>query len=165
MATSRRTNGTSATARHRQLRHLRNHSRRPGPYNVVFTITDNSGATVTATVVISIAAGATGAADVRNYSLSNSSANAGASAIGLVGVRDTQDRPVVGATVTIQWSGLVSNKTTGKTDANGQVLMTSGRTKKKGTITGTITTVLPPSGLVYDGTLYAAPTFASTAVN
>jgi hypothetical protein len=80
-------------------------------------------------------------------------------------IRDALDRPVVGATVTIQWSGLVSNKTTGKTDANGQVLMTSGRTKKNGTITGTITSVIPPAGLVYDGGLYAAPTVASTPVN
>jgi PKD repeat protein len=136
-----------------------------GNYNVVLTVTDSSGATASASISISITAGTGAAADVRSYSLSNSAANSGASAIGLVQVRDAQDQPVVGATVTIQWSGLVSNKTTGKTDANGQVLMTSGRTKKQGTITGTITAVLPPSGLVYDGTLYSAPTVASTSVN
>jgi PKD repeat protein len=136
-----------------------------GSYNAVLTVTDNAGATATATVAISISADAGTAADVRDYSLSKSTMNAGTSAIGLVQVRDSLDRPVVGATVTIQWSGLVSNKTSGKTDANGQVMLGSSRTKKKGTITGSITNVVPPSGLVYDGNLYTTPTVASTPVN
>jgi PKD repeat protein len=136
-----------------------------GNYTVVLTVTDNSGATASAGLAISVKSGSGGAAGVRAYSLSKSTANSGTSAVGTVVVRDALDQPVAGASVTIQWSGLVSNKTTGKTDANGQVNLGSGRTKKSGTITGTISAVIPPSGLVYDGSLYTTPTVASTTVN
>jgi PKD repeat protein len=137
----------------------------PGSYNVVLTVTDNNGATATASVSVSVTANPSAAVDVREYALSKSVAKSGTAALGMVRVSDAQDKPIANATVTIQWSGLVSNKTTGKTDASGQVLLSSGRTKKKGTIIGTITAVVPPTGLVYDGSLYATPTEASTTVN
>ena len=137
----------------------------PGNYTAVLTVTDNLGATDSANVAISVTADANAAVDVQEYSLTKSTAKSGTAAVGLVQVRDAAGRPVANASVTIQWSGLVSTKTTGKTDKNGQVSLTSGRTKKDGTITGTITTIVPPAGLVYDESLYATPTVASTSTN
>jgi hypothetical protein len=102
---------------------------------------------------------------VKEYALSRSTTNSGTSAIGLVRVYDSLGQPVAGVTVTIQWSGLVSNKTSGKTDAYGQVMVTSGRTKKTGTITGKIMTITPPSGLTYDAGLYSVSDTASISVN
>jgi PKD repeat protein len=136
-----------------------------GSFTAVLTVTDNSGATATSSVAISVTGNPNAKVDVSEYLIGKSSSNAGASAMGTVQVKDAAGRPVAGASVTIQWSGLVSNKTSAKTDAAGQVTLSSGRTKKTGTIIGTITTVVAPAGLEYDGALYATPTVASMAVN
>ena len=136
-----------------------------GTYSVVLTVTDNAGATASSSLSISVTSNPNAAVDVKEYALSRSTTNAGTSAIGLVRVYDALGQPVAGVTVTIQWSGLVSNKTSGKTDAYGQVMVTSGRTKKTGTITGKIMTITPPSGLTYDAGLYSVSDTASISVN
>jgi len=136
-----------------------------GKYSAVLTVTDNAGASATASVSVSVASDTNRDVDIKQYSLGKSTANSGVSAISTVIVRDRMDRPVPGVTITIQWSGLVSGKSTGKTDANGQLLMTSGRSKKSGTITGTIVSVMPPAGVAYDALIYSALTVASIPVN
>jgi PKD repeat protein len=138
----------------------------PGKYSVILTVTDNAGASASSSVAISVVAdSSSAAADVHQFTLSTSSTNAGMSAIGTILVLDRGGRAVPGATITVQWSGLVSGKTTGKTDAAGKLLITSGRSKKKGTITGTISAVTLPAGMVYDPTISAASATASIDVN
>ena len=61
--------------------------------------------------------------------------------------------PVANATVNARWSGLVTGTGSGKTDANGQVTLTSKSTSKRGTVKITVTGVTPPAGSVYDSTM------------
>ncbi|MEO5961513.1 MAG: PKD domain-containing protein [Opitutaceae bacterium] len=139
----------------------------PGTYMVSLTVTDNLGATGTATVTIAVTVGSDPNADcdVQQYSLSKASAPSGTTATATVTLRDRLDRPVVGATVTIQWSGLISGSSTGKTDTAGQAVIKSPRTKKNGLITATIQSVTPLAGVIYDPNIYAAPTVLSVPTN
>lgn len=128
-----------------------------GVYTATLTVTDNLGATSSASVVISVSADPNAAVDVAQHSMSKVTANSGISALSTVVVLDRLGRPVPGVTVSMQWSGVVSGNSSAKTDSNGRALISSGRTKKSGTITGTIKSVTPSSGMAYDGGLYEAP--------
>jgi len=136
-----------------------------GNYTVVLKVTDNLGATASASVAVAVAGDSSTNVDVAGFDLSKSTTNAGTTAIAAVVVKDKAGRLVAGVTVNLQWSGLVATKASGKTDANGQVLLSSGRTKKTGTITGTITSVTPPAGVIYESTIYSAPAQVSIAIN
>jgi PKD repeat protein len=143
----------------------------PGTYAARLTITDNGGATASAQPVsISVATPQsqlqqTSEIDVSQFSLSASLSGPNISGRGTVVVRDSSGRGASGVTVTIQWSGLASGSSTAVTDATGTVILTSGKTKKSGTLTGTITSILPAAGGVYVPTLYAEPTFRELVVN
>jgi PKD repeat protein len=129
----------------------------PGNYTAVLKVTDNLGASSTASLAVSVAGDQNKDVDVSGFSLSKSTTNGGISAIAKVIVLNRAGNPVSGVTVNLQWSGLVSTKSSGMTDANGQVLLSSGRTKKAGTITGTITAVAPPTGTSLDSTISSTP--------
>lgn len=131
-----------------------------GNYTARLTVTDNLGATGSATVAISVAAapapGSTDA-DLAAFALTTAKAQSGTTATAALTVRDRLGRPVAGATVTLAWSGLVSGTASGLTDATGTVRLTSGRSKKSGNVTATVTGVTPPAGAAADPTLYAEP--------
>ena len=137
----------------------------PGTYVVSLRVTDNAGATATASVSVTVAADPSTDFDLRLYSLTTSKASSGTSAVATLSVRDRLDRPVGGATVTLQWSGLVATKVSGKTDANGVVVLSSGRTKKRGSITGTVTAIAPPAGRRYDAALFSEPLVRTVTAN
>ncbi|MBL9201989.1 MAG: PKD domain-containing protein [Opitutaceae bacterium] len=136
-----------------------------GTYTVSLRVTDNAGATATATATVSIAADPNSAVDVREYVLTTAKAASGTSAVATILVRDRLDRPVAGVTVSVQWSGLASTKVSGKTDSAGRVVLSSARTKKRGTITGVISAVTPLVGTIYDASIYTEPTSRSVAIN
>lgn len=136
----------------------------PGNYTVTLRVTDNLGATATATSVVAIAADPNAAVDVRQYALTTSTSSSGTKAAATISIRDRLDRPVADVTVTVQWSGLVTGKVSGKTNIDGQVVIASVRTKKAGTITGTITAVASTSGKYYDSLIYSEPTVRVVSV-
>ncbi len=136
----------------------------PGNYTAKLTVTDNSGASASATVAIAVLANPDFDADVSSFTLSSTTAKSGATVTATIIVMDRLNRPVVGATVSMQWSGVVSGTGSGKTDATGKLVLTSQRTKKTGTETATITGVTPPAGSSFDGTIYSAPMQQSVVV-
>ncbi len=117
------------------------------------TVTDNRGATASASVGIAVARDPATDVDVAEYSLARVTSNAGVSASATIVVRNRAGALVPNVTVAIPWSGLVNGTTSGKTDSSGRVIISSGRTKKSGMITGVITAVTPPTGIVYDATI------------
>lgn len=133
----------------------------PGNYTAVLKVTDNAGASASASLAVSVAGDPNADVDVYGFALGKSTANSGIAAVATVVVLDRAGRPVSGVTVSLQWSGLVTTKSSGKTDASGQVVLTSGRTKKAGTITGTITAIAPPAGVAYDSGVYSTATQGS----
>ncbi|WP_414663018.1 PKD domain-containing protein [Horticoccus sp. 23ND18S-11] len=129
----------------------------PGTYTVKLTVTDNAGATGSATTSVTVSSDPNSDIDVNQHTIARTTSNSGVSALDTVVVLDAKGRAVAGATVTIQWSGVVTGTTSGKTDATGTVKLSSSRSKKTGTITGTIKSVTPPAGLTYRSSLYSAP--------
>lgn len=135
-----------------------------GNYNVVLKVTDNSGATATAAVAVSVASDPNQDVDIASYTLTKSTTNSGSAAVATIVVKNRAGNPVSGVTVSVQWSGLVSGTSSGKTDASGKVSLVSGRTKRTGTITGTIKSVTPPAGSVYDATISSTATVVSLKI-
>jgi PKD repeat protein len=136
-----------------------------GSYTAVLTVIDDSGLTATASVAISVTAATTVVdADVQQYTLAVDRTSAGSRAIATVKVLDRLGRVVPGATVTMQWSGVVTGSSSGTTNSSGVATLASQRVKKTGTITGTITGVVAPAGYRYESTLYAEPLSRSVSV-
>lgn len=134
-----------------------------GNYTATLTVTDNAGATSKASVGISVGSDPSRDIDVSQYQLVKVSVRGGIQAQASVTVLDRSGRAVAGATVTIQWTGVVTGSTSAKTDATGRAILTSGKTKKAGSITGTIKSIAPPSGWVFVDSLFVAPTVLSVA--
>jgi uncharacterized repeat protein (TIGR02543 family) len=86
---------------------------------------------------------------VTDIAMSVVSSSGGKSAQAVVTVRDNLGNPVAGAIVKGSWSGIVTGGVTGTTGADGKAVFTSKKTKKKGTITFTVTGV-SKSGYVYN---------------
>lgn len=136
----------------------------PGNYTAKLTVTDNVGGTASATVPVSVLLDHNSDCDVQLFTLASNKSKAGTLVNATVIVSDRLGRPVVGATVGLTWSGVLSGTTSAKTDAAGKVVITSSRTKKTGSITATLTTVTPPTGGLYDGTIYNEPLVRSTTL-
>jgi PKD repeat protein len=137
----------------------------PGTFTARLTVTDDSGATDSTTIQITVASSPDNDVDVQQFALSTKKAPSGTTTSATVVVHDRLDRAVAGVTVTIEWTGVVSGTSSGKTDATGRVVLNSPRTKKSGVLTATISAVAPPSGAIYDATLFAAPTSLSIPIN
>jgi PKD repeat protein len=136
-----------------------------GNYTVRLTVTDNLGASASATQQITVSEDTGSDVDIRQFSLAAVSGPGGNdSARATIVVQDRAGRPVSGVTVALQWSGLVSGSSTGKTDANGQVILTSKASKKAGTIKATVSGVTPPIGRAYDPAIYTEPTIRSVTL-
>lgn len=135
-----------------------------GTYVATVSVTDNDGLTNSAGVTIQVARNPSGDVDVAGYSLTKSTTSAGTAAVAAIQINNRLGSPAAGVTVTVQWSGgLVAGTSTGKTDAAGKVSLVSPRTKKRGTITGTISTVTPVAPAIYDPAILAVPTVLSVS--
>lgn len=141
-----------------------------GNYTARLTVTDDRGATHSATVAIAATAAPKLAnpdtdIDVARFNLATSTAANGTSATATISVFDRLGRPAAGVSVNLKWSGLVSGNATAKTDASGKVQFTSGRSKKSGTVSATIASVTPPTGTNADAAIYNEPTVLSIRFN
>ncbi len=140
-----------------------------GVYSATLTVTDNSGLSTTSTTLTITATNPPPppvlvTIDVSAYQLTRSNGN-NPNAVATVTVRNQAGLAVSGARVTIRWSGLVTGDSTGITTTSGAVTLMSGKTKKAGTITGTIISITPPSGATYDASIYSEPTVRSIVLN
>jgi len=109
-----------------------------GNYAVKLTVTDDRGATASSTVNVSVTSDPNATVQVQSFVLTSTTSKSGTTANATVTLQDTLGRSVSGVAVTIQWSGVVSGTSTSSTGSNGVATMSSPRTKKVGTITGTI---------------------------
>jgi len=117
-----------------------------GTYTARLTVTDNSGATASTTVVITVAAApvATKSASIGGMTLSwVSSGKTSVYASGVISVVDQAGKALPGATVTVTLSGIVSGTVSAVTDRTGRVTINSPKisTATRGTITYTVTKV------------------------
>lgn len=111
-----------------------------GNYTVRLTVTDDRGASASSALSVSVSNNANTTFQVQNFELTSTIAKSGSKVEAMVSIRDSLGNPAVGAVVTMQWSGLVSGTSTGTTDSTGIVRITSGKTRRSGTVTATMTT-------------------------
>lgn len=120
----------------------------PGNYTATLTVTDNGGATDSATVGITVIAPPPKAIYVSGITMSVAFKGINVNATAKVTIIDEDGSPVSNATVTGQWSGLVSGTASGITSADGSVSFMSPTSKKSGIFTFTVTNV-SASGYTY----------------
>lgn len=112
-------------------------------------MTDNRGGTGNASVQIVVSQNPALVMRVGSITMALVSSNAGPSGRATVKIVNASGQPVQGATVTGNWTGLVKETGNATTDANGNAVLTSRSSKKKGTFTITITNVTR-SGYTYN---------------
>ena len=110
----------------------------PGTYTASLVVVDNSGLSSQAATV-TIIVQSNNVVYVANIAMSLSSTKQGHAATATVTVRDQNNALVSNATVTGQWSGLVSGTVSKTTNRSGNAAFTSARTKNRGTFTFTVT--------------------------
>ena len=119
-----------------------------GNYLASLRVTDPSGASDSAHVGISVAA-AVQSIHVGNIAMTLVIKRNTVQASATVSVLNAQGTAIPGATVTGNWSGIVSGSSSGVTGSAGTVTLTSPTTKKSGTITFTVTGITL-AGYVYN---------------
>ncbi|MEP7283429.1 MAG: PKD domain-containing protein [Rubrivivax sp.] len=114
-----------------------------GTFTAQLRVTDDSGLSATRSTTITVApVVATPPMRVTDIGLSLASAKGGkARAIAAVAVRAGNGQPVVGASVSGRWSGIVSGTVSGSTSSTGVVRLNSPLTRSGGTFTFTVTGV------------------------
>jgi PKD repeat protein len=126
-----------------------------GNYTARLTVTDNAGATATATLLIAVAA--TPPSTMRYVNVSGitmswvRSSSTSGYITGTVTILDHAGKPTPNANVTIAASGLFSGTVTARTNSRGQVTLNTPRLSSavKGTQTYTVTNVVL-TGYIYD---------------
>jgi len=126
-----------------------------GNYTARLTVTDNAGATATATLLIAVAA--TPPSTMRYVNVSGitmswvKSSSTSGYITGTVTILDHAGKPTPNANVTIAASGLFSGTVTARTNSRGQVTLNTPRLSSavKGTQTYTVTNVVL-TGYIYD---------------
>lgn len=119
-----------------------------GAYDARVTVTDDRGATGTATTVVTVAA-ATPTMKVQSIAMSLVVVNAKSrQARAVVKITNASGAAVSGATVNAQWSGVVSGTSRGVTGSAGTITLRSKSFSAKGTATLTVTGVVK-SGVAY----------------
>ena len=123
-----------------------------GSYTVILTVTDADNASDTETQNISVGV-SQGTIFVFSISMSGKSAGPNRSAMAVVTIHDTNNNPVLGATVYGTWSGDYSGSVSGITAADGIVIFTSGKARQaNATFTFTVDDVVHDS-FIYDSGL------------
>lgn len=123
-----------------------------GNYTATLTVTDNSGASASSSVLITVQQNPDAVIYVNSISMSLVKSGRNTSAQAVVTVYDGDGAPRPNVTVTGNWSGLTSGTATGTTNSSGQVVFTSNSTKNRGTFTFTVTKI-SASGYTYNSTL------------
>ncbi|HKY90754.1 MAG TPA: PKD domain-containing protein [Nevskiaceae bacterium] len=119
-----------------------------GTFNAVLTVTDNQGLTSTASRTITVTA-ATQAISVRSVSVSAAAVKGGWQCTALVSIKNAAGANVAGATVNGNWSGRMTGTGSGITGSNGTATIKSGKSKRSGTCTYTVSGVTA-TGSTYD---------------
>lgn len=122
-----------------------------GTYTATLTVSDNAGATSSATVTIVVGntvVSTTKSCSVGRLELTVSTARSGDTVTATVKIVDATGAVVPSATVTGNWSGVVNGSSSAVTAYNGVVSFTSRKTKASGTLTFTVTDV-QKSGYYY----------------
>ena len=130
-----------------------------GSFSASLRVTDDSGLSATRSTTITVAPVVSALPmRVTDIGLSLSSAKGGkARAIAAVALRDGNGQPVIGATVSGRWSGIVSGTVSGSTGSDGVVRLNSPLTRSGGTFTFSVT------GVALDGYTYAPSTNVETS--
>jgi PKD repeat protein len=120
-----------------------------GTYTATLTVTDNAGASANTTVQVQVAQNPSAVIRVQTIARAILTQPSGKSVQATVRVTDPTGNPISGATVNGSFNNIVSGPATATTDANGNAVLTSKRSKKSGTVTFTVTG-LAKSGYTYD---------------
>lgn len=120
-----------------------------GSFTAVLTVTDNRGATATSSVGITTSQSPTIAFRVASIQVTVANVNGGKRGTAKVKITDLNNNAISGATVTGQWSGVVTGTSSGTTDTTGTATHTSSRFKRSGTLTYQVTGV-SKTGYTYD---------------
>ena len=135
----------------------------PNTYVAKLTVTDARGATTTSTPVqIVVERNPANDVDVFGLTLTSVAAKGGTTGSAAIEVRNRSGGVVANATVTVQWSGVVSGTSSGRTDVQGRLILSAPKSKKAGVLTATLASVAPPAGYVYVPVLYAADSSSIT---
>lgn len=120
-----------------------------GNHTATLTVTDASGASSLATLLISVSAGATPTIRVEKIGMSLSIKRSGTRATANVTITDLNGKAIGGAVVSGAWSGVVSGTASATTSSRGIAKLASPSTKSRGTFTFSVTGV-SLSGSTYD---------------
>jgi PKD repeat protein len=129
----------------------------PGTYTASLTVTDNRGGTGTASTQIVVSQNQSLVMHVGSITMALVQSASGTSARATVRIVNGSGQPVQGATVSANWTGLARGESTATTDANGNAVLTSKASKKKGTFTIAVTGVTR-SGYTYNASANAVTT-------
>jgi len=119
-----------------------------GTYTATLTVTDNTGATASTTVQVQATQTSSGTIRVQSIGLALVRHASGDAVRATVKVTDTAGLPVAGVTVSGSFNSIVSGTATATTDANGNAVLTSRKSKRSGNVTFSVTN-LAKSGYTY----------------